>query len=181
MTSSAGGLEQAARARSAQSVGVRRDDAIGMARLCAGSYHEARGQGGCVLASRRPQLGDLERAVLDRLWSAGPAGVRAVHEAVGAARSISAQTVHSALERLVRKGLAERRKVGRAYEYRARVSRREWMAQGLDGLASELPGAGAGVLLAAFVDLAERAGEERLAELERLVRSRRRRKRGMPD
>jgi len=35
-----------------------------------------------VPASRRPPLGDLERAVLDRLWCSEPAGVKAVHEAV---------------------------------------------------------------------------------------------------
>jgi predicted transcriptional regulator len=133
-----------------------------------------------VHGSRRPHLGELERAVLARLWSAGAAGVKAVHQHVGTPRGISAQTVHSALERLVRKGLAERRRLGRAYEYRARVSRREWMARGLDGLARELPGADAEVLLAAFVDLAERAGAERLAELERLVRERRRRSREEP-
>lgn len=115
--------------------------------------------------------------MLERLWSAGPAGVRAVHEAVGAARGISAQTVHSTLERLVRKQLAERFKLGRAYEYRVRISRREWMARGLAGLAGELPDDGAAALLAAFVDLAERSGEQQLAELERLVRARRRRAR----
>jgi predicted transcriptional regulator len=125
--------------------------------------------------AERPALGGLEREVLERLWRAGAAGVRAVHAAVGRERGISAQTVHSALERLVRKQLAERRKVGRAYEYRARLSRQEWMARGLDGLVREQPGAGAEVLLAAFVDAAERAGEDRLAELERLVRARRRR------
>lgn len=138
------------------------------------------GEGGALRGPLRPQLGDLERAVLDHLWSAGPAGVRSVHEAVGAERGISAQTVHSALERLVRKGLAKRTKLGRAHEYRALLSRREWMARGLAGLASEVPGGGAAVLLAAFVDLAERAGEEQLAELERLVRARRRRARGTP-
>jgi predicted transcriptional regulator len=97
-----------------------------------------------------------------------------MHAAVGAARGISHQTVHSALERLVRKGLAERRKLGRAHEYRARVSRREWIATGLEALAHEAHGADLEVLLAAFVDLAKRTGEQRLAELERLVRARRR-------
>jgi predicted transcriptional regulator len=136
--------------------------------------------GAGVLGSRRPRLGDLERAVLERLWTAGPAGVKAVHEAVGAARGISSQTVHSALERLVRKELAERRRVGRAHEYRARVSRGEWVARGLDGLVREAPGAGAELLLVAFVDLAERAGQDQLAELERIVRTRRRRRRRSP-
>jgi predicted transcriptional regulator len=126
---------------------------------------------------RRPPLGQLELAVLDRLWSAGPAEVRGVHEAVGAARGISPNTVHSALERLVRKQLVERHKRGRAYEYRPRVSRRQWMAHSLGALSSEVPGTPHATLLAAFVDIAERAGATQLAQLERLVRERRRRAR----
>jgi predicted transcriptional regulator len=128
------------------------------------------------METRRPALGRLELAVLGRLWSHGPAGVREVHAAVGATRGISPNTVHSALERLVRKTLVERRKRGRAYEYRARLSRREWIAASVGGLASEVPGTGNDTLLAAFVDTAERAGEAQLAELERMVRDRRRRK-----
>jgi predicted transcriptional regulator len=123
------------------------------------------------------RLGELELAVLDRLWATGAAEVRAVHAAVGVPRGISPNTVHSALERLVRKGLVERRKLGRAYEYRSAVSRREWTACRLESVASELPDGPATTLLAAFVDLTERAGADRLAELERLVRERRRRAR----
>lgn len=98
-----------------------------------------------------------------------------MHAAVGSARGISPNTVHSALERLVRKGLAARSRKGRAYEYRPVMTRRDWLARSFDGLASELPGASSETLLAAFVDLAERVGPEALAELERLVRDRRRR------
>jgi predicted transcriptional regulator len=127
-------------------------------------------------AGARTWLGELERAVLDHLWVAGPASVKAVHTAVGAPRRISPKTVHSALERLVRKGLVQRRKLGRAHEYAALLSRREWMARRLGGLAGEVPGTPPETLLAAFVDLTERAGAEHLAELERLVRERRRRR-----
>jgi predicted transcriptional regulator len=126
---------------------------------------------------RRRPLGQLEVAVLDRLWSAGPGDVRSVHEAVGAPRGISPHTVQSALERLVRKGLVARQKVGRAYRYAALLTRQQWMERGLDWLANEVPGSGTQTLLAAFVDVAERAGETQLAELERLVRERRRRAR----
>ena len=129
------------------------------------------------MSLHRNPLGRLEIAVLDQLWSSGPADVRAVHAAVGAARGISPNTVHSALERLVRKGLAERRKAGRAYRYRALLSRQQWMARGLERLASEIPGTRAETLIAAFVDMTERAGETQLAELERQVRERRRRAR----
>lgn len=125
-----------------------------------------------------PRLGTLERAALERLWTHGSADVKSVHADVGAPRGISSNTVHSALERLVRKGLAQRSKHGRAYAYRAAVSRREWLRRGLADVAGGMPGADANALLAAFVDLAERAGEEHLAELANLVRERRRRARG---
>src|SRR5262245_19149836 len=123
---------------------------------------------------RRPQLGAVERAVLDHLWSEGPADLKAVHRVVGEPRAISPNTVHSALERLVRKRLIERRKLGRAFEYRARVSRQDFLRDELSALLDAAPGFEPGVLAAAFVDLTERAGAERLAELEELLRARRR-------
>jgi predicted transcriptional regulator len=127
---------------------------------------------------RRHRLGQLEVAVLGRLWSDDAAAdVKGVHEAVGAPRGISPNTVHSALERLVRKGLVQREKSGRAYRYRALLTHQQWMERGLDWLANEVPGGQAETLLAAFVDRTERAGDAQLAELERLVRARRRRAR----
>jgi len=140
-----------------------------------------RAGGRCLFSGRqRTRLGELELRVLDRLWEAGPAEVKSVHEAVGTPRGISPKTVHSALERLVRKGLAERRRLGRAYQYRATLSRREWIARSVQALSREVPGTSAETLLAAFVDLAEREGADRLAELECLVRERRRRARKGP-
>jgi predicted transcriptional regulator len=130
------------------------------------------------MGRRRLVMGELEMEVLEHLWLHGAADVKTAHRAVGELRGIRSNTVQSTLERLHRKGLAERRKIGRAFEYRARVSPREWVAQRLDGLLADVPRADARVLFAAFVDLAERAGEERLADLERLVRERRRRPTG---
>jgi predicted transcriptional regulator len=121
---------------------------------------------------RRPTLGALERAVLERLWAGGAADVKAVHRDVGELRGISPNTVHSALERLVRKRLALRRKLGRAFEYAAAVSRQDFVR---DALSALLESAEPGLLAAAFVDLTARAGGERLAELEALLRERRRR------
>jgi predicted transcriptional regulator len=122
---------------------------------------------------RARQLGALERAVLDALWSSGAADVKGMQRAVGVPRGIAPNTIQSTLERLVKKGLAERRKLGRAFEYAPRLSRREWLAVELEALLAEAKGP-AGLLLAAFVDLTERAGADRLAELEALVRARRR-------
>jgi predicted transcriptional regulator len=124
-------------------------------------------------------LGALELAVLDRLWEAGPSDVRRMHAFVGEARGISPNTVQSTLERLHRKGFADRRKIGRGYAYTARFTRSEWLGRAVGELLDALPRA-AELPLAAFVDLAERAGAEQLDALERLVRERRRRREEPP-
>ncbi len=122
-----------------------------------------------------PQLGELERLVLERLWSHGAADVKAMYRGVGEARGIRPNTVQSTLDRLYRKGLAERQKVGRAFCYRARLSRREWLSRSLDALFADLREVDTGLLLSTFVDLAERAGDAQLEALERLVSERRKR------
>jgi predicted transcriptional regulator len=113
--------------------------------------------------------------VLGRLWSDGPADVRGVHAAVGEPRGITPNTIQSTLERLHRKGLASRRKQGRAFLYAATLTRRQWLARQLEELLRGVPGAGAETVASAFVDALERTGEAQLAALERLVRDRRER------
>jgi len=121
---------------------------------------------------RKVTLGALELAVLDRLWEGGPADVATMHAAVGEPRGLARNTIQSTLERLARKQLADRRKVGRAYEYRARISRFAWLSQALGSLIDEVPGVDPPLLLSAFVDLVERTDAATLEELETLVRKR---------
>ena len=123
---------------------------------------------------RTPALGALEMAVLDRLWSVGPADVAAMHAAIGVPRGLASNTIQSTLERLFRKGLADRRKIGRAFEYSARITRSEWLMRALGGVLDATPGADGETLHAAFVDLVERAGDSSLAALEERIRQRRR-------
>lgn len=128
-----------------------------------------------VAVRRRRALGELELAVLDRLWSHGAADVKAMHDGVGRARGISLHTVQSTLERLHKKDLADRSKRGRGFVYAPRLSRGEWLARALGDLLDALP-AVPELPLAAFVDLAERVGPEQLEDLAALVRERRRRR-----
>jgi len=116
-------------------------------------------------------LGELERDVLDALWTDGPLNPGGVHERVGVARGISVNTVSSALKRLHGKGLLERTKVSHAFVYRAVVSRAELQRYCIDAIASQF-GDGGGGLLAAFVDLAEQRGEDTLRRLERMIADR---------
>ena len=52
------------------------------------------------------RLGELERAVMDHLWSSGdPQTVRQVHEALSARRDLAYTTIMTVLQRLAKKNL----------------------------------------------------------------------------
>jgi len=120
-----------------------------------------------------PVLGDLERAVLDHLWSEGESDVPSTHATVGRDRGISSNTVGSALERLHRKGLTTRRKVSHRYRYRAAVDRDAFhsrrMLDAVGGV-DQLRDAG---VLAAFVDAVGDVDEATLDTLSALIEARR--------
>ncbi len=124
------------------------------------------------------RLGHLEAEVLEWLWDRDWVDVKTTHAEIGRARALSPNTLHSTLERLVRKGLAERERRGRAYVYRTSITRDAWVRESLLRSLEEIPGADPGLLLAGFVDFAERVDAAGLVELERLVRARRRARRG---
>lgn len=117
-------------------------------------------------------LGDLERAVIEHLWSAGRAEVKDVHRAVGRPRQITLNTVQTTLKRLYEKGLLTREKVSHAFVYVPALSRQEYRRRTLDQTVGLLMRGEREAMVSAFVDLAERAGAGQLEELERLVAKR---------
>lgn len=121
-------------------------------------------------------LGELERAVLELLWRVGSGDAKSVHVALGQRRGIGLNTIQSTLKRLFDKGLLVRSKVSHAHVYEPRASRAEFHRARLDALVRQIDRGEASLLVSAFVDYAERAGDEHLAELERLVAERRRAK-----
>lgn len=70
-------------------------------------------------------FGDLEGAIMERVWAAGrPLLVREILQALEPERAYN--TVWTVTEILYRKGWLAREKEGRAYRYRATVSRDEY-------------------------------------------------------
>lgn len=123
-----------------------------------------------------PFLGELETAVLESAWTQQTTDARTVHATIGTARGITLSTIQSTLERLHRKKLLHRTRVGHAFIYTPVLTREEYRARAVAGLAGALKGAeGAGVL-AAFVDLAAEADRKNLDRLAALVDAARARK-----
>lgn len=76
------------------------------------------------------RLGDLERAIMELLWERGqPATVREVLRELSAERDLAHTTVMTVLDRLDRKGLVHRERVGRAWQYQPAASRETYIAE----------------------------------------------------
>ena len=118
-------------------------------------------------------FGALELRVLDAVWRHGrEVAVRDIQpDFPGSAYT----TLMTTMDRLHRKGVLERRKVGRAFAYRA-VSSRTELESGLvtRALQSVLQGDSAQPILSFFVEEVSRQDDRLLDELERLVREKRR-------
>jgi len=125
------------------------------------------------MSLRRPWLGELEVAVLENIWDAGSSDAKQVHSAIGSIRNTSLNTVQSALERLFRKNLLRREKISHAFVYSAAVTRDGLMSNLIDDVVRSVSNGSSESMLAAFINIAERADENNLLRLERLIAERR--------
>ncbi|MBY6541339.1 BlaI/MecI/CopY family transcriptional regulator [Rhodococcus sp. BP-349] len=78
---------------------------------------------------RMAGLGDLERAVMEHLWSSSePQTVRQVHEALASKRELAYTTVMTVLQRLAKKKLVTQQRDDRAHRYAPVHGREELVA-----------------------------------------------------
>ena len=78
-------------------------------------------------------FGELEAAIMDRVWLAGrPVLVREIWANLRPEREPAYNTVLTVVEILYRKGWLAREKDGRAYRYRATVTREDYTAGLMD-------------------------------------------------
>jgi predicted transcriptional regulator len=125
-----------------------------------------------ILDSR---LGSLEREVMELVWTAGEMNVREVCERLGTA--VAYTTVMTTMDRLFKKRLLSRRKVGRAFVYAAAASRDEMEGAVATELVQSLLQRHGGEtlpLLSSLVDAVSDRDRALLDELERLIHEKRR-------
>jgi predicted transcriptional regulator len=120
-------------------------------------------------------FGALELRVLDALWHAGEP--QSVRDLLPGFAGVAYTTLMTTLDRLHRKGVLERRKVGRAFVYQPRRSPEALRADLADAALRAVFGERATELqpiLSFFVETVSRQDQESLAALEQLVEERRR-------
>jgi predicted transcriptional regulator len=76
-------------------------------------------------------LAPLELDCMNTLWPVGEATVREIRDLLAARRARAYTTIMTIMDRLARKGVVDRRKAGRAYVYRAKLSAEDARAQAL--------------------------------------------------
>lgn len=124
----------------------------------------------------RVTLFDLEADIMDVIWSKGWArfSVGDVHAALGHEREIAYTTVMTTVSRLFDKGLLSRERVGRRYEYCAKLDREGFMRSMARSVIGSLPAIGREEAVSLLVERVSRADAAELDRLEALIRARRR-------
>lgn len=123
----------------------------------------------------RVSLFDLEAEIMEIVWGLDDDefAVSDVHHALEALRSIAYTTVMTTVSRLHDKGLLDRRKDGRRYVYRARMSRDGFIEQATRDVLASLPPVGRRTAMALLVEQVAEADDGELERLEALIRARR--------
>lgn len=93
-------------------------------------------------------LAPLELDCMNTLWPIGEGTVREIRDRLAERRPRAYTTIMTIMDRLARKGIVERRKVGRAYRYRAHLSAEEARAQALRQVVENFFGGSKEALLA---------------------------------
>jgi predicted transcriptional regulator len=118
-------------------------------------------------------LGELEKQVLQFLWSTEQADAKQVYAHFKKRRGGSLNTIQSTLDRLFKKGLLQREKQGHAFQYMAAVERQVFIGQLIKSVTSDFSANDENPLLAAFTSISSDFNEDQLEELERLIDARR--------
>lgn len=120
------------------------------------------------------QLGALESELMERIWARGETSVRDLYEEL--ATRLAYTTVMTTLDRLFKKGLLDRRPVGRAFYYTAKISKQEYnqqLTQHLLGIAVHESGSQEAVI-SCFVDYVSESDRKLLDQLDELIKAKRR-------
>lgn len=125
----------------------------------------------------RVVLFDLEAEIMELVWSKGwdPFSVQEVVDGLSGRRELAYTTVLTTVRRLYDKGLLRRKRDGKRFLYRPKLTRQEFHEQLAEELMRSLPPAGREAALATLVEQVAEEDDEALERLEALIRERRRR------
>ncbi len=114
-------------------------------------------------------LGALEKLVLKYFWQVKAADAKEVHAYFEKQRGGTLNTIQSTLDRLFKKGLLSRDKLGHAFQYRAAKKRKAFIGQLIKDVTQDFTIGDEDSLLTAFVSLSSELNEGQMDELEKMI------------
>jgi BlaI family transcriptional regulator, penicillinase repressor len=101
---------------------------------------------------RPKNLGEVEQAVLEHVWSHGPCTAEACREALADTRPMKESTVRTVLRRLEEKGYVSHTTAGRTFIFRASQDRQNVAVRAVRNIIDRFCGGSAEELLIGMVD-----------------------------
>jgi predicted transcriptional regulator len=114
-----------------------------------------------------PLTGELQLQVMSAVWRLGSPTVEEVRSALPPRYRAAYNTIQTVLNRLVERQLLTRRKVGNAFEYRARLSEAEYLSR---SISHTLAGASMDARQAALAQLIGGLKDSELSDLRQVGR-----------
>ena len=118
-------------------------------------------------------LGALEKDIMEVLWNRGESCVKDILAAFSSDRDISYSTVITVTNRMVKKGLLKKRKVGKAFFYKPTYTREEFfevvskkMVEGVSEFSFQSA-------MVHFVDYMSRVNPDKIEYFSKLIESKR--------
>ncbi|MGB6877565.1 MAG: BlaI/MecI/CopY family transcriptional regulator [Candidatus Acidiferrales bacterium] len=102
--------------------------------------------------SKPKNLGDVEQAVMDYVWSHGPCSSEECREALAEARPMKESTIRTVLRRLEGKGYVAHELDGRTFIYRAAEARQNVAVRAVKNIIDRFCGGSAEELVIGLVD-----------------------------
>jgi BlaI family transcriptional regulator, penicillinase repressor len=115
--------------------------------------------------ARLKNLGEVEQAVMDYIWTHGPSAAEGCREALASSRPMKDSTIRTVLRRLEEKGYLSHEIDGRTFIYKASDARESVAVRAVKGIIDRFCGGSAEQLVLGMVDNAvlDRKQLERLA------------------
>ncbi|HLW82792.1 MAG TPA: BlaI/MecI/CopY family transcriptional regulator [Candidatus Acidoferrales bacterium] len=126
--------------------------------------------------SKPKNLGEVEQAVMDYVWTHGPCTSEDCREALAATRPMKESTIRTVLRRLEEKGFVAHSLDGRTFVYRAAEARQNVAARAVKNIIDRFCGGSAEQLVIGMVD--NKVIDSR--QIERIARKIAQRKEGKP-
>ena len=117
-------------------------------------------------------LGDIERLVMDVLWDRVEVTGREVLEEIQKERPLAFTTILTVMDRLLKKGLIKRKKMGGVFVYAPSISRDEFVKQVSEEVLEGILDISVSSAASSFVDILYKTSPDEMDRLSRLIEER---------